>query len=211
MDYPNFIQRLKYLFFANTKDLETEFFYLTKKRKPLKPSLRKKIFKVANNTCYYCKVSFSVEQLTVDHFIPFSQIKSHKESNLVCACIGCNSLKKDINPINPAHEKDYNDFYSKISLNNRLSSDEGVLSEIHRIELEFCSGELNVKGFFEAVLHVIDISNFKKNFSFRKATNKMIKTRYIRQYNILLVNSSSNIKEPRPSINLIRKIVLSMK
>ena len=43
--------------------------------------------------CYWCKVKFKDEELTMDHVIPLNKGGLHEASNIVAACQPCNSSK----------------------------------------------------------------------------------------------------------------------
>jgi 5-methylcytosine-specific restriction endonuclease McrA len=69
------------------------------KRRALKSGAKNKlvrrhwlrILEAANGKCYYCKNKF--DKLTMDHVIPISKGGDHCASNMVAACISCNSKK----------------------------------------------------------------------------------------------------------------------
>ena len=65
-----------------------------KDRLNLPKGWRNEIFERDKRTCQYClcKINYSYE---IDHIIPYWQCKKHEKSNLVVACIECNSIKHD--------------------------------------------------------------------------------------------------------------------
>ncbi len=54
--------------------------------------------KVSSGTCFYCKKTFSPEDLTMDHLIPVSRGGKSEKMNLVPACKECNNKKKYLLP-----------------------------------------------------------------------------------------------------------------
>lgn len=43
--------------------------------------------------CYWCRSSFPIEQLTLDHLLPISRGGSNRLENLRLACRSCNQLR----------------------------------------------------------------------------------------------------------------------
>ena len=62
------------------------------------PSEIRQAMKKAKGVCFYCKEK--VGKLTIDHVVPIAGGGSHTLDNIVFACHGCNSEKRDL----PAHE-----------------------------------------------------------------------------------------------------------
>lgn len=60
---------------------------------------RKAIFERDKNTCQYCGHRSSKEDLTIDHVIPRSHGGTDTWENLVLACIPCNLMKRDLEPL----------------------------------------------------------------------------------------------------------------
>jgi len=54
---------------------------------------------LAKGLCHYCHRSFSALELTMDHIIPISKGGKSIKGNVVCACKECNSLKKNLLPM----------------------------------------------------------------------------------------------------------------
>lgn len=54
---------------------------------------RKNIYARDHNTCQYCGKKFNTKELTLDHVIPKKQGGTNLWTNLVCACVSCNSKK----------------------------------------------------------------------------------------------------------------------
>lgn len=52
----------------------------------------------ATETCHYCGRPTKPEDRTKDHAIPLSRGGEHAPSNLVMACLHCNTSKKDMTP-----------------------------------------------------------------------------------------------------------------
>lgn len=63
-----------------------------------KPSEIRAAMEKAAGRCHYCELKF--KKLTIDHVVPIARGGSHTLDNIVFACHGCNSAKRDI----PAHE-----------------------------------------------------------------------------------------------------------
>ncbi len=59
---------------------------------------RRNIFNRDSNTCQYCGVQFSRSELTVDHVVPKSRGGRNSFTNIVAACIPCNSKKANKTP-----------------------------------------------------------------------------------------------------------------
>jgi len=55
-----------------------------------------RLFAEFGNTCAYCGSS---QKLTLDHIYPISRGGDHALSNLVPACVRCNSSKNDLHPL----------------------------------------------------------------------------------------------------------------
>jgi 5-methylcytosine-specific restriction protein A len=51
---------------------------------------------VGKGVCYHCEKKFSKENLTMDHLIPLSRGGRSSKKNIVVACKGCNSHKKNL-------------------------------------------------------------------------------------------------------------------
>lgn len=51
---------------------------------------------LGQRTCYHCKQTFSVDELTMDHLIPLSRGGLTTKKNIVVSCKQCNSLKKNL-------------------------------------------------------------------------------------------------------------------
>ena len=73
---------------------------------------RKEILIRDNMTCHYCKEHGTFETLVVDHIIPRAKGGSNDDSNLVCACVKCNTATSD---------KDYDTFKALKAPFNDLS------------------------------------------------------------------------------------------
>ncbi|EKD26466.1 MAG: putative endonuclease protein [uncultured bacterium] len=54
--------------------------------------------KLAHGICYYCKQSFSKEELTMDHIIPVSRGGKSSKGNCVTCCKKCNNEKQHLTP-----------------------------------------------------------------------------------------------------------------
>lgn len=54
---------------------------------------RRNIYARDNNTCQYCGNHFPLRDLTLDHILPRVQGGKNTWTNLVCACVRCNSRK----------------------------------------------------------------------------------------------------------------------
>ncbi|MEM6750152.1 MAG: HNH endonuclease [Planctomycetota bacterium] len=54
---------------------------------------RRNIFARDQNRCQYCGKKFPTGELSLDHVIPRSQGGGASWENLVCCCVGCNTLK----------------------------------------------------------------------------------------------------------------------
>lgn len=67
-------------------------------RKPISRRLRFEILRRDNSTCRYCGGTAPEVALTVDHVIPIALGGGDDPSNLVTACVSCNSGKTSTNP-----------------------------------------------------------------------------------------------------------------
>ncbi len=65
---------------------------------------RRNLFARDHNRCQYCGQSFPTSELSIDHVVPRTQGGPDTWTNLVCACVKCNSRKGGRTP-NQAHMK----------------------------------------------------------------------------------------------------------
>jgi 5-methylcytosine-specific restriction endonuclease McrA len=70
--------------------------------------------KLARGICYYCGLTFSPKELTMDHIVPIIRGGKSTRGNIVTACKDCNSKKKHMLPIEWEEylgklKNDYND------------------------------------------------------------------------------------------------------
>ena len=65
---------------------------------------RRNIYARDNNRCQYCGNRFPTRELTLDHVVPRVQGGQNTWSNLVCACVPCNTRKGGRTP-SQAHMK----------------------------------------------------------------------------------------------------------
>ena len=49
---------------------------------------------LSKGLCYYCKETFSPNELTMDHIVPVAKGGKSTKNNLVTACKECNNKKK---------------------------------------------------------------------------------------------------------------------
>ncbi len=75
---------------SKTKEIQTK-----QVSRNLPNSLRFKILRRDNHTCQYCGRKAPQVILHVDHIIPWSIVREHKEDNLVTACSECNLGKSN--------------------------------------------------------------------------------------------------------------------
>ena len=54
---------------------------------------REKIYKRDGKKCYICQKKLSINEMTLDHFIPRVSNGSNAISNLRCCCVACNKYK----------------------------------------------------------------------------------------------------------------------
>lgn len=66
---------------------------------------RNRVYKRDRNRCRYCGIHFKPEHLTVDHIMPLSKGGTNDLSNLVTACVDCNTAKGSKLLRNPAKAK----------------------------------------------------------------------------------------------------------
>ncbi len=59
---------------------------------------RRNLFKRDRQTCQYCGVQPSPDELTIDHIVPRAQGGLSSWTNCVLACVGCNHRKADRTP-----------------------------------------------------------------------------------------------------------------
>ena len=57
------------------------------------PEKRKEIFERDKYICHYCGEKVTVEDATLDHFVPQSKDGKHTKENLKTCCFVCNSIK----------------------------------------------------------------------------------------------------------------------
>lgn len=60
---------------------------------------RRNLFARDRNRCQYCGRRFPTNELSIDHVIPRSQGGDNSWSNIVCACIRCNTRKGGRTPV----------------------------------------------------------------------------------------------------------------
>lgn len=60
---------------------------------------RRNIYARDHNQCQYCGRGFPTSELTLDHVLPRSQGGQSSWTNLVCACVDCNSRKGGRTPM----------------------------------------------------------------------------------------------------------------
>lgn len=84
------------------KNQEKVFNYNTKRRAkmesftPLKKEEWIKIMSMTDWKCFYCNVSLTKDNRTIDHVLSLESGGPHKLDNCVPACISCNCSKKDV-------------------------------------------------------------------------------------------------------------------
>ena len=64
----------------------------------LVPLNRRNLFARDGNRCQYCGDKFPVSELSIDHVVPQSRGGGNTWTNLVCACVTCNSRKGSRTP-----------------------------------------------------------------------------------------------------------------
>lgn len=62
------------------------------------PLSRRNLFARDGNTCQYCGKRYPLSELSIDHVVPQSRGGRNTWTNLVCACVGCNSRKGSRTP-----------------------------------------------------------------------------------------------------------------
>jgi 5-methylcytosine-specific restriction endonuclease McrA len=55
--------------------------------------------RIEKGVCYYCRKKVGMEQLTMDHVVPYSRGGKSKKGNVVPACKTCNNKKKHLLPV----------------------------------------------------------------------------------------------------------------
>ena len=55
--------------------------------------------KISSSNCYYCEKKLTKDDATMDHVTPLSQGGSTTKGNVVVACKGCNTKKKDMTAV----------------------------------------------------------------------------------------------------------------
>lgn len=63
---------------------------------PLKKEEWIKIMSMTDWKCFYCNVSLTKDNRTIDHVLSLESGGPHKLDNCVPACISCNCSKKDV-------------------------------------------------------------------------------------------------------------------
>lgn len=172
-----FFDRIKFLFSGNINDIKTKGYYLTWHRDQMPKSLKNKVFARDVYVCKYCNHLFPVAELTIDHYIPFSVVKEHKEENLVTSCQDCNSAKGHINPNDPEHKEDWDNFMKR-KIEPRKSS--VVLTELlFELEKEFINKEYTFETLITQVHKLYkNKPHDSKKITFRKPTNNIIKNEH---------------------------------
>lgn len=62
----------------------------------IRPEKRKAIYRRDDHACVYCRAGVEDSILTLDHVHPRELGGTNHESNLVTACLTCNSMKRDL-------------------------------------------------------------------------------------------------------------------
>lgn len=232
---PSFLQRLKFLFTSDFRQLETEYFKVLNKRKEIPSALRLAVFKRDDYQCRYCGCK-NRKTLTVDHFVPFCVERNHNIKNLVTACKDCNTSKASINPKNPQHAQNWNKFLSyannkrnknKITLINhrnnntqpkqsssktkrKLTNHLEMVEKIRTIESNFSSGDVCIKQFAVSLRNVLLEYNFNKQLSFLRKTNTVLKLQYKDVYNVLNNQEGISNNDIRISIKYLDNLISSL-
>lgn len=84
----------------------------------LRNSKRLALYLLYGMTCSYCKRHYNeVGRLTADHLHPYELGGSNDESNLVCACVNCNSKRGLM---------DWKEFIEKVELPEGVSTQDVI-------------------------------------------------------------------------------------
>ena len=62
----------------------------------IRPAKKLKILSRFDGKCTYCKHTFNLSKLTVDHLVPASRGGTEAHTNLVASCYNCNHLKSSL-------------------------------------------------------------------------------------------------------------------
>lgn len=171
--------RIKFLFSGDINDLKIKGYYLTWNRYSMSSSLKNKVFARDLYTCNYCNHQFPVTNLTIDHYIPYSIVKEHKEENLVTSCQECNSAKGHINPNDPEHKDDW-DAFIKRKIKPKKLCDVKLSEFLFGLEKEFIKKEYTFEDLLTQVhkLYKNRPHHESNKITFRKPTNNIIKNEH---------------------------------
>ena len=169
------VQRVKFLFSNNLKDLESQGYKISWSRKKMPSKMKLKVKKRDGYVCQYCRVAKSDKKMTIDHYIPYSVFHSHDFNNLKSSCRLCNEMKGSINPEDKKDTFKWNKFLKKAK--DKVTQRE-VRASFHVHDARYIKGKISFETYIRYYLEMKNLYNVgpseKLNFS-RKINNKIRK------------------------------------
>lgn len=143
--------------------------YLRKKY-PITKNIRALIYKKSKGKCEYCKHPIMYKEMTLDHYIPFSESLDNSTNNLRATCHICNSAKKNLNP------KNKNEWKSFMNTNDKRF----ILNQIYHLTNKFINNKIELPEFKNNLINIINESNIHtkhlhlspKHYKLLKESNK---------------------------------------
>lgn len=177
--------RFLYFITGDFNHLKRDGLYIKSIREKMPRSLRNAVLKRDNCVCQYCFKESVKEKLTVDHYIPYSIIKEHTLENLKTACLSCNTLKANINPMDEKDKQRWEKFLTKVSK-------EKILNSIQTIELELINNKIDHEEFIVKLASSLTHIGAQYRFNFKKRTNKFIKRNHPKLWENIYNKSTVN-------------------
>lgn len=187
---PNFYKRLLFLLTNDIKHLNTDSctFLMSDKRshkkllRKIPHNLRLKVYKKSNGKCPYCNIKLNNKNRSIDHIIPYDQVKEHKLNNLITCCKQCNSLKANLDIVSYKISKDFFNYQIKISkqkgndfVKGRKFKRNYVMTKITLKEKEFLNNSINYIELVKYTQKLLKDVQYFGNIRFHEEVYKKIK------------------------------------
>ncbi|RMG61050.1 MAG: hypothetical protein D6713_01190 [Deltaproteobacteria bacterium] len=62
-------------------------------RKPIPPEVRRSVYEMDGEMCFYCGKKLTLKEAVIDHVFPYQKGGADTIENMVCACKSCNKEK----------------------------------------------------------------------------------------------------------------------